>query len=423
MDKYLLCILIAISACQSSEGLNPPLVLQDELSDDTIVSVITPVTVEIGKQSQPDIGQAPDYKNFLPIDLPDDTRLQEVGFIQANSRGLLPEISLDIPEGVYSVTMLVYGHPQTTLVLDKLYAPNGATWADPDDANWFFDDAVRVIPSDSNAAILIPNTPDVDFIPGHYRVRLTASIQQTKHEMRPLYVTLLVRYAIASRAHGILDLVLHFTGAQGITAATAPDHPALQQALQTMKDIYGQANITIGQIEYVDVNDPTLQTILLTGAECGLSEDFNDLIRHSSDGQKTGLHLLFIDRFECLGDNNTAKTLVGMSSGSPGIPLVSGIENSGVVVSLAYLNKSYQETAQMMAHESGHFLGLFHTKESKATTHILDLPMGELYDTITDTPNDPASARNNLMFWVLTTSTTLTPGQAYVLRRNPLVHP
>jgi hypothetical protein len=113
--------------------------------------------------------------------------------------------------------------------------------------------------------------------------------------------------------------------------------------------------------------------------------------------------------------------------------MMHGTYNSGVAVSMAeYL--SYPEegvaislTAQTMAHELGHQLGLFHTTEADGTMH----------DPISDTAECPASANDknrdgmvdpeecaslggrNLMFWAATLEDIVSLGQRKVLHKNP----
>ena len=64
----------------------------------------------------------------------------------------------------------------------------------------------------------------------------------------------------------------------------------------------------------------------------------------------------------------------------------------------------------IMGHESGHFLGLFHTQEIIGFTDQIDDTMGGL------------NGSDNLMFPTVTSEPArLTDGQAWVLHRSPII--
>ena len=97
------------------------------------------------------------------------------------------------------------------------------------------------------------------------------------------------------------------------------------------------------------------------------------------------------------------------------MPLVKGSTHSGVAVSVAMMLRDPQTTAVVMAHETGHYLGLFHTQEGSFRGN------SGIYDNIKDTPDDPNGAAANLMNYTVGTSTSLSQGQGYVMRNNPSV--
>jgi hypothetical protein len=72
-----------------------------------------------------------------------------------------------------------------------------------------------------------------------------------------------------------------------------------------------------------------------------------------------------------------------------------------------------------MAHEGGHFLGLFHACERNQQNPYAACGV---YDNISDTPN-ASSATSNVMYWASTPSaTTWSSLQGKTLRRHPLVY-
>jgi hypothetical protein len=161
-------------------------------------------------------------------------------------------------------------------------------------------------------------------------------------------------------------------------------------------------------------------------------------------------------------DATGGATVVGIDGTIPGPSSLNGTVHSGAVVSAADLFTASQQScgtgvniagcgpdrvAYIAAHETGHFLGLFHTTEQE----------GADFDPLTDTAKCPCTAcssptdrpncgsssvaapfiaadrcvslpacggGDNLMFWFLEAGiwrAVITPQQAQVMRLNPLV--
>ena len=134
-----------------------------------------------------------------------------------------------------------------------------------------------------------------------------------------------------------------------------------------------------------------------------------------------GVNFFFVQGFNGWG-------LLGKAGGIPGPPLLHGTWHSGVAVSLVDYydyepNIGIPVTAETMAHELGHQLGLFHTSEQNGQVHD---PIPDTYECTADWNGDEVVdlqecqnfGANNLMFWSVSLSAKLTPGQKHVIHRN-----
>lgn len=372
----------------------------------------------------------------LPEALSDEVSLHEAALV-AMPDGRSPEVLLDVPAGIESVVLLASAHTGVHVILERAQGPAGDVLVDdvaPDDVTdaelavargfpaQFFSDN-RVVPGQELAAFLLPNTPDVRLDAGRWRLRFTtwkvsrSDGALTKEAVeRPLRLALLVkRKAQPSRPRGTLDLTLHLTGAAEITAENAAENEGLQASLEVVRQALGEVGLDVGRVSYVDVSEAGFRTVVLDeGCEGG---DLDELMKLSAQGAD-GVHLFLVERFQCLmnGGVDVGQGIGGMTAGLPGPPWLRGSVRSGVAVATAPFLGDSRKLGVVLAHELGHFLGLYHTKEN-------DLFGGpEIYDAISDTPDDDG-AKQNLMYFLADESTALSDGQASVLHASPWVLP
>ncbi|HEY4223891.1 MAG TPA: hypothetical protein VGO62_21195 [Myxococcota bacterium] len=408
---------IALAACPSPP---PPPAAQQPLKVTVTIAPDAPV---------PDPAQAPATSGILPSGVPDDVQVFDLGDV-AIKDGASSDIFVDVKSGLGAMTVLVYGQPSATVILSRAVDPDGTLvvsdvpLTDVPDSHLLFAQGFpsqvfsvnRVFGSLDSGAFLVPNTPSVAPQSGRWKLRVgqfsvdpNESPAHPQALDQPVHVVILVKGQDTGK--GSIDLNLHFTGANGLTAATAPSDALLSGALDVVKQAYAQVHIDIGAIHYLDI-DPSFQGVSLAAGRC--SNGDLDRVVAQGQGDEPGLGLFFIDHFACIVDGvDRGSNIGGSAAGIPGEPWVQGSSHAGVAVSVAFAAGDPTPLGVVMAHETGHFLGLYHDQES-------NLGSDTITDEIDDTPSG-AGAATNLMYFAASDSTDLTEGQGTVMRANPWV--
>lgn len=209
---------------------------------------------------------------------------------------------------------------------------------------------------------------------------------------------------------GTIDLNLWLSGAGDWTSANAAADEELQDILDDVAAVYAQVGIEIGQVTYNDI-DPIWRIIETTE---GSDSDLSRLFALSADAPLNAINLFFID--EVMQGAGDFSILLGIAGGIPGPVMRQGTPHSGVAIAVEQhrVGRFLIPMAPTIAHETGHYLGLFHTTEQYEDRETA------LHDPIDDTRDfNP----DNLMYWSAE-DTDLSREQGRVMRANLWVrHP
>lgn len=345
----------------------------------------------------------------------DDTPVQLAG-------GVGGSITFEVPDDAVSIAVRVVGDTDDSFNLAEWVDGAGrdlvaAGWIQIEQAPAMCTTCnVRVSGSQTAFAALAPNNERGFFSPGTHELTVYG-YRLSGFSFAPsdadATVSIVVKRAPAEPETGVLDLNLHFTGAGGWTADTAQDDPAFVAMLDGVREIYAQVGLELGTLSYFDVDE---NFRFIEGFE---SPDGDlPLLFAESEGNPQGVNVFFVDELVAGGPFGGLGVVLGIAGGIPGPPLLQGTARSGVAIAVEShndpqlgLNASLSST---MAHEVGHFLGLFHTSEA-------NFGFGQqLHDPIDDTPDNDATY---LMFNT-GEGNVLSPFQGRVMRLNPWVrHP
>ena len=221
--------------------------------------------------------------------------------------------------------------------------------------------------------------------------------------------------------------------------------------LDTLAGIYANAGLCLGKVTFYDPpswakNAYSTSVDATDLTPCGVLDQMFTLSQPGGE-----VPVFFVDDIKAAGTQGSGQVIVGIDGSIPGPAGAGGTVHSGAVVNVADLSTTgcganpqftscgADEIAYIVAHEGGHFMGLYHTTESN----------GSLFDPIGDTSQcapgcdanldgilvgseckDDSSTTlscggaSDLMFWLLSPQAKglISPQQARVMRASPVVY-
>ena len=345
------------------------------------------------------------------------------------------EVTVEVPAGAQSFALVVDGAGSNLVQASQVTSPSGTVVYD------FFAEPVistnRTDATDGLYTLLVPTNPAVTVEEGDWVIKLLsdgsfdASMKAViKNEPAKDF---------------LLDLNLYFVGLDGLDGTSAQGDAGFQAILSSIGSMYGQAGFNIRAINYFNITGSDADTYGVIDSDAELA----GLFKLSPSESNISLNLFLVSDIAIGGGGFT---ILGLAGGVPGPPVLQGTSRSGVAVNMgSYLaavasgdqtmiDEAVGELEIIMAHESGHFLGLYHTVErngvaldSGGTNIHGEDPLSDTAacadasdadaDGVLDPSECAGQGAENLMFWSpANDSRTLTGQQGKIMLANPLVH-
>ncbi len=304
--------------------------------------------------------------------------LLELGPVATPVAGGAP-VELALPPGVTSLVVFADDSDDLQVGFRRIEGPGGAVLYDGADpksalARPFFyigTGSVLLPGSDAAGAALQPGT--YRFWPQTYELRFDQLVPQAGTVER---VAAVLRRD--GPAGGLLDLAVHLAPGTGLSAKAAPTDAYVKDLVSKLGELgRGLFGFSLGSVRFLDL--PASADTVTT------SDQARELREGYSQAGPRGLDV------NVLLSKDLTFGYKAVAGGIPGVPGLVGRPASGIV---AEKQPTGAQMGKLLAHELGHYLGLYHTTEADGSVDLLsDTPFCGAGVQVEACPD-----RQNLMF-------------------------
>jgi hypothetical protein len=208
----------------------------------------------------------------------------------------------------------------------------------------------------------------------------------------------ITHYARTSEGSTTLDVDIWYVGASGLRAGGTLPRPVAEMLAEVGR-LYATSGIRIGEVHQHEVVGALRDrfAVLEEDPSSGEMPELNELMRLSAGVNRVSLNVYLVREME---------RALGVSGGIPGPWCNHGTGGSGIAIAVDLIGMMPISLGRALAHETGHYFGLFHTTELEGT-QVESLDDTPMCPPSRDTDGDGflldfecrGAGAENLMFW------------------------